>query len=104
MCVCFYAIQYGGVRCVSSGATIGGGNTLLLTEQHALDGAEHTAATLTDRLLATITHSGLLPPLSGDANDALRGDLTWGAVVGAGETPIDHGSMGATETIDISAG
>jgi len=90
-----------------------GGGTVLATPQHALDGPEHTEAADTGAKLATAAHSGLLLPLSGDAEDRLAGDGTWVADAadtfltktrGAGETAFSHGNMGAAETIDLADG
>lgn len=77
-----YAILYVGKPGSGAGGVIGGGKAITKTPQHALDGFEHTAAT-TDptRLDANTTRHGLLPKLSGDADDALRGDGTWSAVL-----------------------
>lgn len=63
----------------TTGGAVSGGNAVTTTKVHRLDGAEHAAAEDTDRLDATDARHGLLPKLSGDATDALRGDGTWGA-------------------------
>ena len=88
-----------------------GGGTVLATERHALDGPEHTEATETNQKLATAGHSGLLLPLSGDIDDALRGDGTWGALGdfvtvddGGKETVSTVAASGATEALDLGAG
>lgn len=64
----------------AGGATAGGGNVLLKTPRHKLDGPEHLVADDTTTLDATTDQHGLLPKLSGDVDDALRGDGTWGPV------------------------
>ncbi len=58
-----YAILYVGGTVVGSAGVLGG-NAVLATEQHALDGPEHLEATGTDDLIATYEHSGLAAPLS----------------------------------------
>lgn len=60
------------------GAVAAGGNVLLKTARHKLDGPEHQTADDTTTLDATVDQHGLLPKLSGDAGDSLRGDGTWG--------------------------
>lgn len=70
-----YAIKYTG-RGDRGGTVVGGGNAVLSTPPHALDGLEHSAPADTARLDASTTRHGLLPKLSGDATDALRGDGT----------------------------
>jgi hypothetical protein len=58
-----------------------GGNVLLRTPAHHLDGPEHLVASDSVTLDSTVDEHGLLPKLSGDATDALRGDGTWSPVV-----------------------
>jgi hypothetical protein len=91
----------------------GGGTALLATPQHALDGPEHLEATETDQKLATAAHSGLLPPLSGDATDALRGDGSWGALLTGSFLTTSFGGQddistvaasGSAETLDLADG
>ena len=62
-----------------------GGGTVLATVQHRLDGPEHLPTTDITDLDATAAAHGLLPKLSGDASDTLRGDGTWDGV-GSGLT------------------
>lgn len=91
--------------------TASGGNQLLSTDQHPLDGAEHSAASDQTRLDATIEAHGLLPKLSGSADDALRGDGTWGVIEGSGNLTnstgerhvFDEITAGSTETLDLSS-
>lgn len=91
------------------GASAGGGNVALTGGgAHALDGPEHTAAADQTRLDASTTAHGLLPKLSGDADDALLGDGTWGAVGAAiGPTVEDETTWGITPdagaSTDVSA-
>lgn len=74
-----YAILWvGATKGVGGGLSAGGGNVLLKTPPHKLDGPEHLAADDTTRLDASIDRHGLLPKLSGDAGDVLRGDGTYG--------------------------
>lgn len=61
-------------------ATAGGGNILLKTPAHHIDGPEHLAASDITDLDASDTAHGLLPKLSGDAADTLRGNGTWAPV------------------------
>jgi hypothetical protein len=77
----------------SSGGGTGGG----IVGTHALDGPEHSEATETDRLLATIDHAGLIGPLSGDATQAWLGDGTWGTPSSAA-TNVEDLPTGDTDT------
>ena len=73
-----YAVLFlGGDKGSAGAGSALGGSVSLETPQHDLDGAEHREATGIDALLATVDHSGLMPPITGDATDSLRGDLTW---------------------------
>jgi hypothetical protein len=98
----------------TTGSAIGGGNAIATTRVHKLDGPEHAAADDTTTLDASDTRHGLLPKLSGDDVDALRGDGTYSPTPDLGvdgfvlpaqlaETPQDHSSMGSTETIDATS-
>lgn len=58
----------------AGGATAGGGNVLLKTAKHKLDGPEHTTPDDTTTLDATTDRHGLLPKLSGDADAFLNGE------------------------------
>jgi hypothetical protein len=78
-----YAVLWLNVQKGGVGATAFGGTALLTTPQHKLDGPEHLTADDTTDKDATTTEHGLLPKLSGDSGDALRGDGTWGAVTGS---------------------
>lgn len=83
----------------TSGA-IGGGSAITTTRPHKLDGAEHTAADDTTDLDSSTTRHGLLPKLSGDVDDVLRGDGTFGAV---GEPVADAHIGDTTDAHDASA-
>ncbi len=99
-------VGVGGVG--ASGLTSNGGNTLLKTPTHKLDGPEHLPADNdadTHALDATTDNHGLLPALSGDSGDALRGDGTWGPISGGVDAAEDGSAVvtGATE-IDFRHG
>jgi hypothetical protein len=79
----------------ATGGTVLGGNAIATTKVHRLDGPEHEAADDTTRLDATVDEHGLLPKLSGDPEDALRGDGTW-SPPGGGVTVEDEGTPLAT--------
>jgi hypothetical protein len=85
------------------GATGSGGNVLLKTPPHKLDGPEHLTADDTTTLDASTTEHGLLPKLPGDATKALLGDGTWGAASAAFATPsialATSASGGAASTV-----
>jgi hypothetical protein len=90
------------------GATAGGGNVLLNTAQHHLDGPEHLATSDTTNLDASTTAHGLLPKLSGDSGDALLGDGSWGPIAAAAlpwfiVTDPTYGAVGDGTTDDTSA-
>jgi len=81
-----------------------GGGTVLAAPQHALDGPEHTEAIGTDQKLATAAHSGLLPPLSGDAEDRLAGDGTWVAGGGGHTIEEDGTPLSARSKLNFATG
>jgi hypothetical protein len=84
-----YAILWVGARSGgSSGGTAMGGNALTTTPQHKLDGIEHVVADDTTRLDASVAAHGLMPKLSGEQGDALRGDGSWGPAAGSVPTFI----------------
>jgi hypothetical protein len=91
-----YAILYVGGR-VIAGSTIAGGNVALTTNQHTLSGPEHSGQLPADRVSYDNVVSGLTADDVQAALDELAADS--GAVV-----PVDHGNMGAAETIDLAAG
>lgn len=70
-----------------------GGNVLLATPQHKLDGAEHLAPDDTTRLDASTDLHGLLPKLSGADEDFLSGLGLWGLPTAAGVT-YDNATSG----------
>lgn len=82
-----YAILWVGAGKPGSGGggTALGGNALLRTAQHKLDGVEHLAADDTTDLDTSITAHGLMPKLSGVSTDGFHGDGTQG--------PFDHGGL-----------
>lgn len=90
---------------LSSGPTFPPADTAV----HDLDGEFHADASDTTDLDATVAHHGLLPKLSGDVDEALRGDGSWGLVTGGGgggavtlETPV--GTIdGANAAFTLSA-
>lgn len=61
----------------SGSGSVLGGSAVTVTSPHRLDGPEHLEAIDSNRLDATTAQHGLLPKLSGDADDAFRGDGTW---------------------------
>lgn len=75
-----YAVLYLG-KDGKAGAASAGGNVVVSQGQHALDGVEHLPASDQTRLNASTTAHGLLPKLSGDQGEALRGDGSWLTVV-----------------------
>lgn len=78
-----YAILWVGARAgVGGGSTSLGGNALLRTPQHKLDGPEHLAPDDTTTLDVSVDRHGLAPKLDGDPTHALRGDGTYGRVGG----------------------
>lgn len=79
-----YAVLYLGAGSRNRNTTLGGGNALLSTGAHRLDGPEHTATLDATNLDASDTAHGLLPKLSGDVDEVLRGDGTWGASTSPG--------------------
>lgn len=81
-----YAIQWIGATKGAGGGAAMGGNALLATPQHKLDGIEHLTADDTTRLDATTVGHGLMPKLSGDVDDVFHGDGT--------QAPLDHGALG----------
>ena len=68
-----YAILYLGRKGAASGGA-GGGNVMLGSGQHALDGPEHLAASDQANLDASLLAHGLLPKLSGVAAEKFGGD------------------------------
>ena len=80
-----------------NGAVAGGGNVLLTTPRHKLDGPEHQTADDTTTLDATTTQHGLMPKLSGDAADVFRGDGSQ-APIDADEITYDNGTSGLSAT------
>ncbi len=78
-----YAVLWLGAKKGVGGATALGGNVLLTTPTHHLDGPEHLTAADTTTLDATVTEHGLLPKLSGDATDFLDGTGGWSNPGGA---------------------
>ena len=68
--------------------TAGGGNVLLKTPQHKLDGPEHLAADDTTTLDTSTTAHGLAPKLPGDATKYLDG--TGAYSVPPGTAPTTH--------------
>ncbi len=92
-----YAILY--VRGTRVGGTVvGGGNAVLGTGQHALDGPEHTATSDQTYLDASIDAHGLLPKLSGDVEDFLDGSGGWSK---AGSMVPWHIEAGETFTVPL---
>lgn len=92
----------------TAGGTAMGGNAITTTRRHKLDGPEHSAADDTTDLDATVDEHGLLPKLSGDPDDALRGDGTWSPVSGSGlpwfiVTDAAYGATGDGTTDDTAA-
>lgn len=85
-----YAVLWLNASKTVPGGTAGGGNILLATPKHKLDGPEHLPAEFgTDRsdLDATTTQHGLMVPLSGNVGESFRGDGTW--VANTGSAPTD---------------
>jgi hypothetical protein len=100
-----YAAHYFGGRKVirTAGSTTGGGDSILNTEKHALDGDEHTEATEVDKLLATYDHAGLAPPLSKQIVQGYPPDLFADMFAGGGGdggegTPGPQGATGPPGT------
>src|SRR4051794_10974252 len=96
-----YAILWVGARTGAGGSAALGGNALLTTAQHALDGPEHTNAGDGTRLDASVDHHGLLPILSGTATDVLAGTGTF-RDNDAAEVSYDPTSSGLVST-DVQA-
>ena len=90
----------------AAGSNASAGSTSGVVGTHSLDGPEHTDATGTDRLLATIDHAGLMPALDGNAAHAVRGDGTIGPLTGSGseEEFVEHDALGSAEDFDPDAG
>jgi hypothetical protein len=92
-----YAILWVGATTGSGGGTALGGNALLRTPQHKLDGIEHLAADDTTRLDASVDGHGLAPKLSGLVTDVWRGDGTFGPGVSALDDLTDVNATAPTE-------
>lgn len=82
-------------------AVAGGGNVLLKTAKHKLDGPEHGTADDTTTLDATTSEHGLMPKLSGNVGDVFRGDGSQ-ASLDADEIAYDNTTSGLTAT-DVQA-
>lgn len=92
-----YAILY--IRGTRTGGTIvGGGNAVLSSGQHALDGPEHTGQLPDTRISTAATDVTLVLRPDG------TGGVVFGADAGGPEAVFDHGNMGATETVDVDDG
>lgn len=63
-----YAINYTGKGGKAGGRVVGGGNAVLKTDPHALDGLEHAAPADGTRLDASATAHGLMPKVAGAAS------------------------------------
>jgi len=74
----------------TAGSIIGGGNAILETAQHALDGPEHTDPSDQTRLDVSDSAHGLHPKLTGDHADVLHGD--------GSQEPIDALELVTSET------
>lgn len=93
-----YAVLYiNGKAKSSSASTAHGGNALLTTDTHHLDGPEHSEASDLTRLDATVSAHGLLPKLSGDPVDRLDGEGVFRPVP-ADEVTYDNASSGLAAT------
>jgi hypothetical protein len=93
----------------TGGGSAGGGSAITTTHVHRLDGPEHSTASDSALLDATTTAHGLMPKLSGDADDMLHGDGTWapgdsidvrdeGASLTTAPSSIDFVGEGVTAT------
>lgn len=94
-----YAIDYVG-KGKKSVETTGGGNVILNAGVHAIDGPEHSTGSDLTRLDATATEHGLLPKLSGDVLDLLRGDGTFGTAAAEAVTVADAGGYFAGTNVE----